>query len=188
MGCASRAIARAASSRYRSIHELQSRYLLITAYDEHGGFWDHVPPPAAPDDDPDFKRFGFRVPAIVVGPTVKKGYLSTTQYDHTTVLATLGARFGLEPLTTRSIKANPLTDVLDPQRYGKPAPAPPISPLITMDAAALATIGENSQPEIEDAVGAGVVPENAVDRRSDAARINSWLREAEALGALRMVP
>ncbi len=165
-----------------------SKCLLVITYDEHGGFWDHVPPPVAPDDDPDFKRFGFRVPAIVVGPTVKKGHLSTTQYDHATVLATLSARFGLKPLTTRSIKANDLTDVFDPQRYGKPAPAPPSSPLITMDAEALATIGENSQPEIEEAVGAGVVPDDAIDSRSDAARINSWLQQAQALGALRMLP
>jgi phospholipase C len=55
---------------------------LIITYDEHGGFYDHVPPPTGvpnPDglnatDDPfDFTRLGVRVPAIVVSPWVKKG-------------------------------------------------------------------------------------------------------------------
>jgi len=164
-----------------------SKCLLVITYDEHGGFWDHVPPPVAPDDDPEFKRFGFRVPAIVVGPTVKKGHLSTTQYDHASVYATLAARFGLPALTTRSTKANTLSDVFAPARYKTPAPAPAIPPVIMMDAAALATIGESSQPEIEEAVAAGLIPEDAVDLRPQDVRVGSWLREAERLGALRIL-
>ena len=41
--------------------------LLIIFYDEHGGFYDHVAPPAAPDDDPEtFGRYGVRIPALIV--------------------------------------------------------------------------------------------------------------------------
>ena len=161
--------------------------LLVITYDEHGGFWDHVPPPAAPDDDPEFKNFGFRVPAMLIGPTVKNGYLSSKQYDHTSVIQTLTERFGLAPLTTRSIKANDLTDVFDTTRFGKPAAPPPNAPLITMDAAALSTSGANSQDEIEEAVAAGRVAESAIDRRPDEERVASWLRISESLGAVRVL-
>ena len=48
--------------------------LLIIFYDEHGGFFDHVAPPAAPDDDPDtFGRYGVRIPALIVSPWVEPG-------------------------------------------------------------------------------------------------------------------
>ena len=46
--------------------------LLVIFYDEHGGFFDHVAPPGAPDDDPQmFGRYGVRVPALVVSPWVE---------------------------------------------------------------------------------------------------------------------
>jgi len=45
--------------------------LLIVTYDEHGGIYDHVPPPPAPDDAPEFRRYGVRVPALVVSPYVE---------------------------------------------------------------------------------------------------------------------
>ena len=55
------------------------RSLLVIVYDEHGGFYDHVPPPQAPDDDPDtFGRYGVRVPAIVVSPWVEPRSVSST--------------------------------------------------------------------------------------------------------------
>ncbi|TVY99118.1 hypothetical protein EAS64_41895 [Trebonia kvetii] len=48
------------------------RSLLVLVYEERGGFYDHVPPPRAPDDDPEmFGRYGVRVPAIVVSPWVE---------------------------------------------------------------------------------------------------------------------
>jgi len=164
-----------------------SRSLLIVIYDEHGGFFDHVAPPAAPDDDADFRQFGFRVPAIIAGPTVKKGYLSTFGYDHTSVLSTLAARFGLSPLTTRASKAQVLTDVFDLEKYGKPAAPPPNPPAPEVDASALATTGQSSQEEIESAIASGAIPEHMLDLRPHDARVGSWLRQAEDLGAIRVV-
>ncbi len=49
------------------------RSLLVVVFDEHGGFYDHVPPPTVPDPDPDFRQIGFRVPALVIGPSVRPG-------------------------------------------------------------------------------------------------------------------
>ena len=43
--------------------------MLVITYDEHGGFFDHVPPPTTDDERPDFRQLGFRVPALVIGPT-----------------------------------------------------------------------------------------------------------------------
>ncbi|WP_394845776.1 alkaline phosphatase family protein [Pendulispora brunnea] len=177
------------SSIYKALSESPqwSRSLMILIYDEHGGFWDHVAPPVAPDDRADFRQFGFRVPAILIGPTVKKGHLSTTAYDHTSVLATVAARFGLPALTTRSAAANALTDIFDPARFDNPAPPPANPPVIELDAAALSTIGVSSQEELDDAIQNGTIPSHIVDERPHDARIQSWLREAESLGAVRFI-
>ena len=50
--------------------------LLIITYDEHGGFYDHVPPPMGEDERTEFKQRGFRVPTIVAGPYAKQNYVS----------------------------------------------------------------------------------------------------------------
>ncbi len=97
-----------------------SRYweksLLVVLYDEHGGFYDRVPPPdhvPSPDgkvgtDPPfDFTRLGVRVPAILVSPWVEKGQIDSTRYEHASLPATVRTLFGLpEPLTARDRAAN----------------------------------------------------------------------------------
>jgi phospholipase C len=69
--------------------------LLIVTYDEHGGFYDHVPPPEAEDDRPEpaFHRYGPRVPALVVSPFIGRGSVSNTVFDHTSIIKTILARF-----------------------------------------------------------------------------------------------
>jgi phospholipase C len=93
--------------------------LLVLLYDEHGGFYDHVPPPAAvPPDDASaasekfkFDRLGVRVPALLVSPWVRKGRVDHQVYDHTSLLATVKALFGLPDfLTRRDARANTLAD------------------------------------------------------------------------------
>jgi phospholipase C len=98
--------------------------LLVITYDEHGGCYDHVPPPAGavPPDASigqfgfDFTRFGVRVPAVLVSPLIAAGTVfrpsGPTPLDHTSVLRTLELRFGLEPLTARDRVAPDLGDVL----------------------------------------------------------------------------
>jgi len=100
--------------------------LLIVNYDEHGGYYDHVPPPAAiaPDAIPPlvqpgestydgFQRYGFRVPAIVVSPYAKRDHVSHVVYDHTSILATVERKWNLPALTYRDANANDLMDFLD---------------------------------------------------------------------------
>jgi phospholipase C len=70
------------------------RSVLVVIYDEHGGFFDHVPPPDAPDDDPaEFGRYGVRVPAIIVSPWVERRSVCSTVFDHTSIIKTILARF-----------------------------------------------------------------------------------------------
>jgi phospholipase C len=96
------------------------RSMLIITWDEHGGFYDHVPPPAAPppgdkQQTPSvnthgftFNRYGVRVPAVIVSPLVAKGVIDGRLYDHASIPATAEALFCLGPLTARDKAANSL--------------------------------------------------------------------------------
>ena len=65
--------------------------LLIT-YDEHGGFFDHVPPPAAIPVSA-INEYGVRVPTFVISPWVDRGKVSDVVFDHTSILKTIARRF-----------------------------------------------------------------------------------------------
>lgn len=76
---------------YRALTESSQwdKTMLVITYDEHGGLFDHVPPPTAPDDDPGFRRYGVRVPALVVSPWIEPGHVSKTIFDHTSLIKTV---------------------------------------------------------------------------------------------------
>lgn len=112
------------------------RCLFVVTYDNHGGFYDHVPPPLTTDDRPEFEQLGFRVPTVVVGPTVKRGCAVSTQYDHVSLLSTLTRRFDLTPLNDRVSATNDLRDCIHPDFLGDPQPAPTM-PVITVPMTAL---------------------------------------------------
>ena len=99
--------------------------LLIITYDEHGGCYDHVPPPsgAFPPDQAageygfDFTRFGVRVPAVMVSPLIVPGTVfrvppGFTPLDHTSILKTVETRWGLPSLTARDAAAPDVGDAL----------------------------------------------------------------------------
>ena len=67
--------------------------LFVVVYDEHGGFYDHIVPPAAEDDRPSFRRYGVRVPAILVSPWVPQGEVVSKLFDHTSIIKTILLRF-----------------------------------------------------------------------------------------------
>jgi phospholipase C len=105
-----------------------NKTLLVVTYDENGGFYDHVPPGTAADDMPElgFDQLGFRVPALVIGPYVKQGYVSSVDYDHTSALKHLENEYDLAPLTARDAAANDLIDCIDLERLAAGDPRPPI--------------------------------------------------------------
>ncbi|HEX2685176.1 MAG TPA: alkaline phosphatase family protein, partial [Kofleriaceae bacterium] len=113
--------------------------LFVVTYDEHGGYFDHVPPPKTADDTlakfgkPGFDQLGFRVPALVMGPYAKQNYVSSVQYDHTSALKHLQNHFNLGGLTARMDAAADLTDCIDLDRLARGEPAPPINQLPMFD-------------------------------------------------------
>jgi phospholipase C len=91
--------------------------LLMITYDEHGGFFDHVPPPPVEDvrAADGFTEMGFRVPGLVVGPYVRP-HVSSTIFDHTSLIATVLRLHELEPLNVRDESANDVFSLLDEDR------------------------------------------------------------------------
>jgi phospholipase C len=98
---------------------------LFLTYDEHGGFYDHVPPPLAPKPDNippmlgatdtpgAFDRYGIRVPAAVISPFAKSHFVSHVVHDHTSILRFIETRYGLSSLTARDAAADPMLEFFD---------------------------------------------------------------------------
>jgi phospholipase C len=123
--------------------------LLIWLYDEHGGYYDHVPPPPAPPPDdiegrsilylPGWLRaclrplFGtYRVPAVIVSPYARPGHVCSEILDHTSVLKLVEEKWNLPPLTRRDAAAvSPLgaLDLENPPAFLNPPalPAPSLA-------------------------------------------------------------
>jgi phospholipase C len=131
-----------------------SKTLLIWTYDEHGGYYDHVPPPAAlaPDDIPPdvqaissttlpyngFAQYGFRVPFAIVSPYARPSYVSHQVMDHTSICALVEAKWNLPAMTLRDANAVPPLDMLDFDRAAFAAPPALAPPLLDIDPSALA--------------------------------------------------
>jgi phospholipase C len=108
--------------------------LFVITYDEHGGYYDHVVPPKAPDALEPFQQFGFRVPAMVIGPYAKEAHVSSVQYDHTSVLKHIETMFNLEPLTMRDAAATDLSDCIDQVALAEGNWRKPVDvPMVTID-------------------------------------------------------
>jgi phospholipase C len=80
----------------------------LVAYDDWGGWYDHVPPPQV-----DEHGFGFRVPAFLVSPYAREGYIDHTELDYTSVLKFIEDNFRLEPLANRDARANSIASAFD---------------------------------------------------------------------------
>ena len=179
------------SSIYRAMAESPQwkRSLLIVCYDEHGGFYDHVAPPQTVDPNPDFRQLGFRVPALVIGPTVWQGRVISEQFDHVSVAATLGSRYGIESLGPRMDAARDLSACIDPALMKAPAAAPGAFPRVQVETAQITAALHQppSQHELAQAIAEHRVPEHMVDPRSHEERLEGWLRQAQELDVLRVV-
>jgi phospholipase C len=78
---------------------------IIITYDENGGRWDHVPPPVR-----DRWGMGTRVPAIIISPFAKAGFVDQTQYETLSILRTIEESFNIEPLNERDANATSLSN------------------------------------------------------------------------------
>ena len=118
--------------------------MLLLTFDEHGGYYDHVPP--VPAVRPDaiapavgnanfgdlYSWTGFRVPSVVVSPWARPDYVSHTVFDHTSILRFMQTKWNLPALSDRDANANNMLDCLD---FRRPAflhpPAVTAAPLPT---------------------------------------------------------
>ena len=177
----------------RSRAELWNSSLLVILFDEHGGFYDHVPPPAAvaPDEERDnkvpfdFDRLGVRVPAVLVSPWVDKR-VENTVFDHTSLLKYLIEKWNLGPLGNRTAAANsigvailrdtPREDTLPFIRVSQTHLTPPRPELEFEDVsehhAALQAFGEHLLGELDDAAAA------KIQRAAQAARMFARVKNA----------
>jgi acid phosphatase len=90
--------------------------LVLVTYDEFGGQWDHVPPPGQGNNNGPHDQWGpgTRIAALAIAPHLKGHFVvDHTEYDTTTVLSTIEARYGLAPLGTRDAAMNTLANVFD---------------------------------------------------------------------------
>jgi len=124
-----------------------AKTVFILSYDENGGFFDHVVPPAAPKgtegewvgDKPIGP--GFRVPTIVASPWTRGGRVSSTVFDHTSVLRLLETRFGVEANNVsawRRETCGDLAEVLDFSAFDAAVPKLPGTSEASAEAAACA--------------------------------------------------
>ena len=108
--------------------------MIVFLYDEWGGFFDHVPPTSAPTSSIDRAAGnrdglrGFRVPAMIVAPFARRGYVAHTVFDHASVLRFIEWRWRLDPLTDRDATANNLAEELDFSSRSLAAPLYPMHP------------------------------------------------------------
>jgi len=125
--------------------------VFIVNYDEWGGFFDHVPPPLAPTTEYDpvignDGRLGFRTPTLLVSPLARRGFVAHDVYDHTSILAMIEWRWGLEPLSVRDATAKNIAHALDfehGKNYSAPrfsVPQGPFDASCAVDEAALADV------------------------------------------------
>jgi len=164
-----------------------SRCLLVITYDEHGGFFDHVPPPTTTDERADFRQLGFRVPSLVIGPGVRRGQVVSTTFEHASVIATVTRRFGLTPLNDRVSATADLSSCLDPQWLGNPQPAPTLPALTLSRAAVHARPATAAHQELAAVIDAMKLPPH-LDRRTRSAEVtDAFLHHAARVGAIRLV-
>jgi phospholipase C len=101
----------------RANEELWASTLFVLLYDEHGGFFDHVPPPGTIAPDANTKQFAFdelgvRVPALLISPWVDPGVF-TTVLDHTSLLKYATDKWQLGPLGNRVGHANSFASAIN---------------------------------------------------------------------------
>jgi phospholipase C len=171
----------------RSNPDLWESTLMIVAYDEHGGFYDHVDPPPtiAPDEKTanwSFNQLGVRVPALLISPRCKQR-VEHTQFDHTSVLRYLQDKWSLGPLGQRALRANSIGCAVSANALLRQDTTPFIrvsnADLISDDVEAEKNATNANQDALHNFAEylyqeADVGMEHAVDLAADAAKFANW--------------
>jgi phospholipase C len=158
-------------SIYRTLIRNPARWaktLLIVTYDEHGGFFDHVPPvrvrtdPSADAVYEPFETTGVRVPSFLVSPFVERGTVFPDEVDHTAILGLLAERFTpgesySDLVARRSPPLSPLSRALTRPAARDDLPNPPIVPDLTPPAAVRAVTPPRQADEVAPGAAANAV-------------------------------
>lgn len=192
----------------RSNPETWAKTLFVITYDEHGSFYDHIVPPGADardlegnplfntlDEHAHMRQLGVRVPSLVIGPSVKKGYVSHAIYDHCSIASTAYDRFDLSAnnvgyLNERQRHATTLADCIDPGFD----PANPIDdaniPVMEFSESELMDWVErpfpDGQPGLAEMVENGRIPREQDLRRFRKQNLEEFLEIGEEVGAFRV--
>ena len=117
-----------------SNREAWAKTLLIFHYDEHGGFFDHVPPPVPqPGTADEFVDgepigLGLRVPAVIASPWSRGGRVVSDTFDHTSTLLLLERRFGVEVPNLSDWRREAVGDLTTTLDFSAPDPSVPSLP------------------------------------------------------------
>jgi phospholipase C len=142
--------------------EVWAKTVVFIVYDENGGFFDHVPPPTAPPGTPGeyisgqpLPRaaeglagpigLGFRVPALVVSPFSRGGYVNSDVFDHTSLLRFLEARFGVPVPNLTSWRRQTVGDLTSTVDVAHPNRSIPKLPTATIDSPTVAAACPDNQ-------------------------------------------
>jgi acid phosphatase len=96
--------------------------MVVVTYDEFGGQWDHVTPPGQGGKGGPHDVFGpgTRLPALVISPFLRGNFVvDRTQYDTTSILATIERRFDLAPLSSRDAAVHDLSGVFQAKQFNR---------------------------------------------------------------------
>jgi phospholipase C len=88
--------------------EAWSSSAFLWTYDDWGGWYDHMPPPQVDDEG-----YGFRVPALLVSPYARRGYIESAQLDFTSILKFIEENWDIEPLAERDAQAGSIVAAFD---------------------------------------------------------------------------
>jgi phospholipase C len=124
-----------------------ARTAMFLVYDEHGGWYDHVPPQPAvrpdnvppeitvpPDQPGGYDQTGFRVPCVVISPFARRNFVSHIVHDHTSLLKFMETKWNLPAMTYRDANATNMYEFFDfdrPPAFAEPPTlAAPLNPFV----------------------------------------------------------
>ncbi|MGA8183588.1 MAG: alkaline phosphatase family protein [Terriglobia bacterium] len=184
----------------RANDNVWQRSMLVIIYDEHGGLYDHVPPPRCVSPDGivcsspafDFTRLGPRVPAVIISPYISPGTIVHDPFDHTSAIATAMKLFApnawpSDVMGKRAQNANTFEGVMDttmspradtpnftaPPVTAAPAAAP--APLSSLQRQALAHAAE-LESQLPHDKRTGIDPKSIQDEH----QAGTYLREVSS--------
>ena len=170
--------------------------LFMVVFDEHGGTYDHVPPPSATPPDPaapagqmgfTFDRLGVRLPAIAVSPWIDERTVVNDVFHHTSVIRTLRERWDLgAPLTQRDADAPDLAPLLTRDEPRRPEDWPDVHPRPVPEFdLSLVPPDAPLSPLAQALVGGGATLAHSMDADAPEIEDVDQLTGAEALAKLR---